>query len=379
MPIDYSKWKDIEVSDDEDDTHPNIDTPSLFRWRHQARLERMAEKKQNKEMVEKGKQETNAKMVELNAKLADATISAEEKRNAQKEIKEIEKQEEAYRQKEKELEEAEKLEKWNVDTIGEVTVNKSRINKIGEKKPEPTPVTDEEDGKRMYKFFEDNESLLKEFIFIENLDRTEEYMLEHPHLGSDYAVNWITIEALNLAVMEPEREEELEKMARQNIVLQYLIELAKSLKAIPSNVNVIKAFFKKFKSADPQYMKMYEDEVAAFLNRLRIRAKQKREAAQREIEEEEREERIKASPGGLDPNEVFEALPAEMRAAFESREVGRLQTVAETMDAEVFSYHLKRCIDSGLWVPGPSDDAEEEGGEENDDDEHYAEAGPSNA
>lgn len=52
MPIDYSKWKSIEVSDDEDDTHPNIDTPSLFRWRHQARLERMAEMKQKKEEVE---------------------------------------------------------------------------------------------------------------------------------------------------------------------------------------------------------------------------------------------------------------------------------------------------------------------------------------
>jgi cell division cycle protein 37 len=49
MPIDYSKWKDIEISDDEDDTHPNIDTPSLFRWRHQARVERMAEKKKEKE------------------------------------------------------------------------------------------------------------------------------------------------------------------------------------------------------------------------------------------------------------------------------------------------------------------------------------------
>lgn len=33
----------FQISDDEDDTHPNIDTPSLFRWRHQARLERMAE------------------------------------------------------------------------------------------------------------------------------------------------------------------------------------------------------------------------------------------------------------------------------------------------------------------------------------------------
>ena len=41
------------MSDDEDDTHPNIDTPSLFRWRHQARLDRMAEAKKEKEMVEK--------------------------------------------------------------------------------------------------------------------------------------------------------------------------------------------------------------------------------------------------------------------------------------------------------------------------------------
>ena len=29
--VDYRKWDHIEVSDDEDDTHPNIDTPSLFR------------------------------------------------------------------------------------------------------------------------------------------------------------------------------------------------------------------------------------------------------------------------------------------------------------------------------------------------------------
>ena len=41
------------MSDDEDDTHPNIDTPSLFRWRHQARVERMTEQKQEKETFEK--------------------------------------------------------------------------------------------------------------------------------------------------------------------------------------------------------------------------------------------------------------------------------------------------------------------------------------
>ena len=33
----------MQISDDEDDTHPNIDTPSLFKWRHEARVKRMEE------------------------------------------------------------------------------------------------------------------------------------------------------------------------------------------------------------------------------------------------------------------------------------------------------------------------------------------------
>lgn len=41
--INYSKWDNIEISDDEDDTHPNIHTPSLFKWRHEARVKRMDE------------------------------------------------------------------------------------------------------------------------------------------------------------------------------------------------------------------------------------------------------------------------------------------------------------------------------------------------
>ncbi len=45
------------MSDDEDDTHPNIDTPSLFRWRHQARVERMTQAEQEKAEFEKSKKE----------------------------------------------------------------------------------------------------------------------------------------------------------------------------------------------------------------------------------------------------------------------------------------------------------------------------------
>lgn len=48
----------LQISDDEDETHPNIDTPSLFRWRHQARMERMEEQRRDKETLEKKKKQS---------------------------------------------------------------------------------------------------------------------------------------------------------------------------------------------------------------------------------------------------------------------------------------------------------------------------------
>lgn len=88
MPLNYSKWDHIEISDDEDDTHPNIDTPSLFRWRHQARVERMAEQDREKKdfetKVKKNDQETEAarkKVAEAEAKDAKPAEQLRKKLN----------------------------------------------------------------------------------------------------------------------------------------------------------------------------------------------------------------------------------------------------------------------------------------------------------
>uniref|UniRef100_A0A1I7TG90 Hsp90 chaperone protein kinase-targeting subunit n=1 Tax=Caenorhabditis tropicalis TaxID=1561998 RepID=A0A1I7TG90_9PELO len=357
MPIDYSKWKDIEVSDDEDDTHPNIDTPSLYRWRHQARLERMAEKKLEKEKLEKDKQVTNKKMEELEKKLASASTDC--KSDIQKELDDVKAQEEAWRKKEAELEEKERLEPWNVDTIGHEAFSTSRINKITDKKPE-VKKTDEQDTMEMSEFFEKNDCLLEKIATLKGgAKATEAYLLEHPHMASEYTANWLTIEALNAAIFE--NEEKMKILAQQCIIIQYLLELSKSLNAVATNAIVQKQFFKKFESAEPVYMQHYHDEVKAFEDRLRIRAETKRQAAMEEAEAEEKEQRIKASPGGIDPQEVFEELPVEMRECFEKHDIEALKGVAQKMDEEVFKYHFDRCIASGLWVPGnAADEAEEE-------------------
>jgi cell division cycle protein 37 len=51
--VGFRKKDHIEVSpDDEDDTHPNIDTPSLFKWRHEPRVQRLEEIKGKTDAVD---------------------------------------------------------------------------------------------------------------------------------------------------------------------------------------------------------------------------------------------------------------------------------------------------------------------------------------
>ena len=66
-------------------------------------------------------------------------------------------------------------------------------------------------------------------------------------------------------------------------------------------------WYPRIQKADVEYRKGFEDELTAFKERIRCRAKEKIEAAIAEAEEEERNQRL--GPGGLDPVEVFESLP----------------------------------------------------------------------
>lgn len=59
--------------------------------------------------------------------------------------------------------------------------------------------------------------------------------------------------------------------------------------------------------ADEQYKNEFNDELKRFKERIICRAQEKLDAAVKEIEENEKRERL--GPGGLDPVEVFETLP----------------------------------------------------------------------
>jgi len=117
--VDYSKWDHIEISDDEDDTHPNIDTPSLFRWRHQARVERMEEAKKERETLEAKIEENKRKLEQAREKLKDTDLAKdkEKEEKTKKELQGLEKKLKELRKDDEELTKKEKKAPKNVDTL----------------------------------------------------------------------------------------------------------------------------------------------------------------------------------------------------------------------------------------------------------------------
>ena len=139
----------------------------------------------------------------------------------------------------------------------------------------------------------------------------------------------------------------MEHVAHQCIVMQFILELSKTLKYDPRAC--VTPFFSKMQVANKEYKDGFFDELNSFKDRVRKRAQEKIEAAMKEAEEEERKARL--GPGGLDPVEVFETLPDELKKCFESQDIQLLQDTLLAMKKEDAEYHMNRCVKSGLWVP----------------------------
>ncbi|XP_026691243.2 hsp90 co-chaperone Cdc37 [Ciona intestinalis] len=351
--LDYSKWDHIEISDDEDETHPNIDTPSLFRWRHQARVERMEEQKREREQLEKGKQAHKQKLKEVEQKLKSQALSEADAKKMSMTKEELKKQEEEFQKKERELLKKEKEQPWNVDTICKEGFSKSVINK---KADDDKNKTEEELFEEQKLFQEKNQKQLQHYGMLSKAADSRKYLQENPHLVSEKAANYLVIWCIDLQV--DEKTSLMEQVAHQTIVLQFILQLASKMDTDPRNC--FNAFFNRFEMSNADYMESFHDELNSFKKRVKERAEIRIQEAIKKYEEEERQKEL--GPGGLHPGEVMETLPAVLRECFEKQDIPMLQKAISEMDQEDAKYHIKRCVDSGLWVPNAN--AKDDGAEE---------------
>uniref|UniRef100_A0A2K5NZF4 Hsp90 co-chaperone Cdc37 n=1 Tax=Cercocebus atys TaxID=9531 RepID=A0A2K5NZF4_CERAT len=272
--VDYSMWDHIEVSNDEDETHPNIDTASLFHWRHQARGQRMEQFQKEKEELDRFCHECKRKVAERQRKLKELEVAEGGKAELgrlQAKAQQLRKEDRGWEQKLEEMHKKEKSMPWNVDTLRKDGFSKSMVN------TKPKKVEEDSEEK--------------------------------------------------CALME--------QVVPETIVMQFILELAKSLKVDPRAC--FRQFFTKTKTADRQYMEGFHDELEAFKEHVRVRAKLHIEKAMKEYEEEEREKRL--GPGGLDPVE-------ELQKCFDVKDVQMLQDAISKMDPTDTKYHMQRFPNS---------------------------------
>ena len=208
-------------------------------------------------------------------------------------------------------------------------------------------------------FTEKYADVVEEFMAIESLTKSKEFLLQK----GDILLQENASSYLLLASLEDEMNgfhEKMKLVARQSQIVSNIAELAKSLQSHPGNV--ILPFFQRME--DKQLYAGFMEGVNQFIQRIEVRAVQKKVELEEERAREAREKGAEAEdavdiseipleerlgPGGLDPLEVFESLPVSMQEAFESRQKEKLEEALRSMPVEEAEYHMKRCIDSGLW------------------------------
>lgn len=339
-PLSYKKWENIEVSDDEDDTHPNVDTPSLFRWRHKAHVEREEQLRQERIQIDKEGDK-------LKQQLKKSKISDEEKR----------KRLEEYKKKEHAIADKERKNPHTVRTLSKDAGNRTLISKT--RKTVNYDSLSEEEKQKSYSNFVDNfKDKVKEFGLLKDPVASERLLRSTPELVCDHTASYLVVWCIDLEMEQ--KTALMEHVAHQAISMQFIIDLAKGINRHPADCfplfykRLIEAtnFSTKREEKVIEYYNVFLAELNAFKDRVKARAKVKIQEYIEEQEKEERDQRVKASPGGIDPQEVFENLPEEMQKCFESQDIQMLQDLL-AKDTEKYFPHIKQCVLSGLWVPAP--------------------------
>lgn len=332
--FDYSKWDKIELSDDEDDLHPNIDKDSWFRLKHRTRVEK--EEDDAKIIVKH-----NKRLKELEKELAKFGEVGKDHLKAKKFQAEVETIQE-------ELAKMEKEKKWNADNMSKTTESKTLVSASVET-PVPEPRLQGEAVAQGYcEFIEEHEELLEKYISLgteDDLDVVCEFLKEHGGtlLQGEHAESYLLLDCLEKE-MNGEHSAML-RSARQNQFLTQLREFSRaSHRPVRDGVHPV---FQRLIDHE-QTKESFDDSVNMFVKRVEERAVTKKIEMDAEAAENDQND---PGPGGLDPMEVLHSLPEEMQAAFKAQDIQRLQCAVEALPEDEAKYHLKRCEDSGLWVP----------------------------
>ncbi|KAM9262729.1 hsp90 co-chaperone Cdc37-like 1 [Morus bassanus] len=200
-------------------------------------------------------------LAEAQQKLGSLVLHNSESRDqesaqAKTEAAELRRREEEWRRKEAALNQREGQNLWNTDPISKEVFNKSFINQKREE------IEDEDVSEPL---MQKHEQKIRHFGMLSRWDDSQRFLSDHPYLVCEETSRYLMLWCFHL---EAEQKRALmEQVAHQAVVMQFIIEIARSCNVDPRGC--FRLFFQKAKTGEG-YFEAFKNELEAFKTRVRI-------------------------------------------------------------------------------------------------------------
>ncbi|GBG24324.1 Hsp90 co-chaperone Cdc37 [Hondaea fermentalgiana] len=416
IDFDYSKWDRLDLSDDDaEDCHPNIDKESWKRLMAQKRQDRR-QKEEEKIAAFKAKIEKYKKKYEdLQGKIDGAGADDDDAAQWMVDRDDAKDSMDKYQAR---LDHFLATRKLTADDLCDVKDDKTTVASSADMTPldtglpqpakspaasssassssssEPSkaivrPEAPVDEGLEYDAYIKLHRVKVDKFADLRSDEASEHFLLENPVILHKHAEGYLLLRTLDTCMRHLGEEEDrgglsakLKKayaeeelaIARQHMIIQFVLALAEGKHRDPRDF--VRAFFLKAGKNSTQRVDGFEQDLESFVDRIRNRAKEKRSKGEESplayhnrddvVQLDDGEyEMAPLGPGGLDPNEVLGTLPRAMQEAFISQDTDKLREAVSSLTAEEAQYHMQRCVDSGLWNPGPDEVEADDEAEDN--------------
>ncbi|XP_053153975.1 hsp90 co-chaperone Cdc37-like 1 [Hemicordylus capensis] len=181
----------------------------------------------------------------------------QEHAKAQTAAAELRWREEEWRRKEEALKQKERQDLWNADVVSREVFNKSYINQRKRKEME-------DDASKS--FMQKHEQKIRHFGMLNRWFDSQRFLSDHPYLVCEETARYLLLWCFHL---EAEQKGALmEQVAHQAVVMQFIIEMAKSCSVDPRGC--FRLFFQRAKAGEEGYLEAFKNELEAFKSRVRI-------------------------------------------------------------------------------------------------------------
>jgi len=227
------------------------------------------------------------------------------------------------------------------------------LTKVNKTKNNP----DEDSEQTIDEFVKKHREKLETYALTPDDEVADKFLQDHTEIVNHSGEGFLITLAVNKSCEGEPASLNVPLMAKRCLTVHNIVASAKD-----ANIKIEKAIkmFFKGKNTDriggmyqSEFEKQHDELMTLIRKRTKERLAEEAEVAKEPLEltpEQIKEYKAPVGPGGLDPSEVLNSLPTEMREAFLAKDTEKLKDAISNLSTQDAEKYMADCVKSGLWV-----------------------------